>query len=254
VSQKPLRNTSHQFPITSPPLQASIQMQKEGLFRMPPDQVKRIDDLQVADDLETVIGIVHGYTVAPWNRVLHFALPWASEVRPAACVRRSRLFHDRMLASYRHKLHSAQHYHNLLIERFHAVVCRPRARCTLRASAWRAPLRSSTIMSWPGGYLGMGLGRLRGVSAAAAGPAAALISCVASTLAHIAYLTHVTPSLFAVPSSPPPEAKDITLGACLRRLRDPLTGQAPSRERLLAEVGNQIMAPETAAHTLSWLL
>jgi len=35
---------------------------------------------------------------------------------------------------------------------------------------------------------------------------------------------------------------------------DPRTGQAPSRERLLAEVGNQIMAPETAAHTISWVL
>jgi hypothetical protein len=33
-----------------------------------------------------------------------------------------------------------------------------------------------------------------------------------------------------------------------------LTGEAPPRERLLAEIGNQIMAPETAAHTLSWLL
>lgn len=56
------------------------------------------------------------------------------------------------------------------------------------------------------------------------------------------------------PRSPAPEAGDLTLGACLRRLRDPLTGRLPSRERLLAEVGNQIMAPETAAHTLSWLL
>lgn len=35
---------------------------------------------------------------------------------------------------------------------------------------------------------------------------------------------------------------------------DPRTGQAPSRERLLAEIGNQIMAPETAAHTISWVL
>jgi cytochrome P450 len=35
---------------------------------------------------------------------------------------------------------------------------------------------------------------------------------------------------------------------------DPHKGKAPSRERLLAEVGNQIMAPETAAHTISWVL
>eukprot|EP00879_Flechtneria_rotunda_P010069 GHRR01010527.1.p1 GENE.GHRR01010527.1~~GHRR01010527.1.p1 ORF type:complete len:556 (+),score=158.24 GHRR01010527.1:303-1970(+) len=47
---------------------------------------------------------------------------------------------------------------------------------------------------------------------------------------------------------------DLSLTACLRRLIDPRTGKAPPRERLLAEVGNQIMAPETAAHTISWVL
>lgn len=35
---------------------------------------------------------------------------------------------------------------------------------------------------------------------------------------------------------------------------DPRTGEAPHRHRLLAEVGNQIMAPETAAHTIAWIL
>lgn len=33
---------------------------------------------------------------------------------------------------------------------------------------------------------------------------------------------------------------------------DPRTGQPPSRERLLAEIGNQIMAQETASHIISW--
>ncbi|KAF6257533.1 cytochrome P450 [Scenedesmus sp. NREL 46B-D3] len=49
-------------------------------------------------------------------------------------------------------------------------------------------------------------------------------------------------------------AADLSLTACLRRLVDPRTGKPPCRERLLAEVGNQIMAPETAAHTISWIL
>ncbi|KAF8064556.1 CYP3A10 [Scenedesmus sp. PABB004] len=48
--------------------------------------------------------------------------------------------------------------------------------------------------------------------------------------------------------------RELSLTACLRRLVDPRTGKAPCRERLLAEVGNQIMAPETAAHTISWIL
>jgi cytochrome P450 len=47
---------------------------------------------------------------------------------------------------------------------------------------------------------------------------------------------------------------ELSLTASLRRLVDPRTGTAPSRERLLAEIGNQIMAPETAAHTISWVL
>jgi hypothetical protein len=33
---------------------------------------------------------------------------------------------------------------------------------------------------------------------------------------------------------------DLSLTACLRRLVDPRTGKAPCRERLLAEVGNQV--------------
>lgn len=49
-------------------------------------------------------------------------------------------------------------------------------------------------------------------------------------------------------------AGDLSLGACLQCIRDPATGQPLPRERILAEIGNQIMAPETAAHTLSWAL
>lgn len=139
-------------------LAASIQMQAEGLFRMPPDQRKRVDDLQIAHDLEDVIGVVHQYGVAPWNKLLHFALPWATEAS--------------------RKMHPAR----------------------------RRLAAAFTVI-----------------------------------------YDHVM-------SCPPPEPGDTTLGACLRRLRDPHTGEAPSRERLLAEVGNQIMAPETAAHTLSWML
>ena len=45
-----------------------------------------------------------------------------------------------------------------------------------------------------------------------------------------------------------------TLGACLLRVKDPLTGKPFPAERILSEIGNQIMAPETAAHTLSWVL
>jgi len=45
-----------------------------------------------------------------------------------------------------------------------------------------------------------------------------------------------------------------TLGACLLRVNDPLTGKPFPAERILSEIGNQIMAPETAAHTLSWVL
>lgn len=33
---------------------------------------------------------------------------------------------------------------------------------------------------------------------------------------------------------------DLSLTACLRRLVDPHTGKPPCRERLLAEVGNQV--------------
>jgi hypothetical protein len=33
---------------------------------------------------------------------------------------------------------------------------------------------------------------------------------------------------------------DLSLTACLRRLVDPRSGKAPCRERLLAEVGNQV--------------
>eukprot|EP00775_Hariotina_reticulata_P005921 gene5921-6161_t len=47
---------------------------------------------------------------------------------------------------------------------------------------------------------------------------------------------------------------DLSLTACLRRLINPHTGKPPCRERILAEIGNQIMAPETAAHTISWVL
>lgn len=36
---------------------------------------------QISSDLEDVIGVVHQYPVTPWNKILHFALPWATEVR-----------------------------------------------------------------------------------------------------------------------------------------------------------------------------
>ncbi|GBF90489.1 hypothetical protein Rsub_03485 [Raphidocelis subcapitata] len=157
-------------------LGASIQLQAEGLFRMPPAALAGIDDLQaralgaacmgflplwltrIASDLETVIGAVHAYGVAPWERLLHFWLPWATRTGRRMHPARRRL-----------------------------------------AAAFEAILRH-------------------------------------------------------VEAGPPPGPRDVTLSACLRRLRDPQTAAPPPRPRLLAEVGNQIMAPETAAHTLSWAL
>ncbi|KAI8469292.1 MAG: cytochrome P450 [Monoraphidium minutum] len=139
-------------------LAASVQLQVEGLFRVPADAKKCIDELQIASDLEAAIGAVHNYGVAPWNKLIHFALPWAT--------------------AEGRQLHPAR---RRLAEAFTAIY------------------------------------------------------------------DHVA-------ACPPPEAGDVTLGACLRRLRDPHTGAPPPVERLLAEVGNQIMAPETAAHTLSWAL
>jgi len=37
---------------------------------------------QIAHDLEDVISVVHQYSIAPWNKLLHKALPMASKVRP----------------------------------------------------------------------------------------------------------------------------------------------------------------------------
>jgi len=135
-------------------LAAAIQTQVEGLFGM---EKHNIDVLQAADDIETAISVVHHHTAQPWLKVLHFYLPWASDVG----------------------------------QRFR-----------------EARLRLSKTVYEP-------------------------------IYEHMK--TCKNPS-------------DLSLAACLARFLDPRTGKAPAPERILAEVGNQIMAPETAAHTISWVL